>query len=610
MSARREGIVFRLPRAATREEVIPFWRVVEGAHFIERWESGRFDNRKFMGRAGSFWESETEKPEREWTPPILEKGVNTLEKPPWNNAIHLRNSQDGKTVDRVFFAVRQAFKRAKMRVDAKIPNPTNLRDGAHLFIGFEVIFAGGYAVACLHCYRGEAELLITYMGDTGITSTEQAVTINNPDVFAVYFLEIDPPYLRLYQQAPNLGNMTLTNTVKAPEDAHLTDLYVPFFSNESTYVVSDFYIGQFEVWRTELPDISDRYSPLEQLFPNGVITLEFDDGRLDTYENAFPVLREKGMKATIAVITNLLATGGNWEGYPTIDWGQLRNGYQYEGFEIASHTRSHSHLTTLSDSQLDDELRGSLEDLRSQNFDPQGVICPYSDWNEHIIEHAKQYYRYMGAVLDKPMLLARVDPYRIGIISMCENLSQTEFEAILNRTRKYKHWTVLLSHGVFPDTVDPGREPWDISLSKLTQFLDLIKLKKIPVMTHSEVLSRIESVMGLPKNVPPLWSENVTGTTTNSWNFGLDWYCQRYRHKTVEITNTHATNTMQAQIFLIPAVGGYGFPVVPPVTIQPNDHFMYETDKAVFNLQIQVKDYINGKHATYRIDYCGRVRED
>ena len=42
------------------------------------------------------------------------------------------------------------------------------------------------------------------------------------------------------------------------------------------------------------------------LIPENPIVITFDDGYVDNYENAFPILKENNIKATFFVITNFV----------------------------------------------------------------------------------------------------------------------------------------------------------------------------------------------------------------------------------------------------------------------------------------------------------------
>lgn len=233
----------------------------EGFQFVEHWETGKFDKTKYFGRTGSFFVSERELPLKDWHTPIFARGVNTLEAG-WvehANAIHLRNSLDGLNVDHVYFAPSQTFKRCMMRVDAKIPDPAGLAAGTIAGFGFESIAEGYWSIAWLNFGNalGQAALVsqAPQIEGNALASNTENVTINNPDVWARYLLILDPPYLKFYQPAAAdpTGHPRLTDTmVISKKPAYLPHFWCPFFCNESSSIISEYYVGRFAITRLEL----------------------------------------------------------------------------------------------------------------------------------------------------------------------------------------------------------------------------------------------------------------------------------------------------------------------------------------------------------------------
>lgn len=76
--------------------------------------------------------------------------------------------------------------------------------------------------------------------------------------------------------------------------------------------------------------------------PKKSVVLTFDDGYLDNYKNAYPILKQYGIKATIFVITNTIDKDSKY-----MNSMQLRK-LQNDGIDIESHTLNHEDLSSLS----------------------------------------------------------------------------------------------------------------------------------------------------------------------------------------------------------------------------------------------------------------------
>jgi len=96
--------------------------------------------------------------------------------------------------------------------------------------------------------------------------------------------------------------------------------------------------------------------------PPGVAQLTFDDGWLDNYQYALPILRDLGITATFFVTTEHLHRGMDDPRKMTRD--QLRELVD-AGMTIGGHTRSHVTLTRLNKDEAMNEIAGCKEDLES-----------------------------------------------------------------------------------------------------------------------------------------------------------------------------------------------------------------------------------------------------
>ena len=133
------------------------------------------------------------------------------------------------------------------------------------------------------------------------------------------------------------------------------------------------------------------------------LAVTFDDGLRSVLDRAAPVLRGLGLPATVFVPTDLVGSEGpmswpgveRWLGGPyerelvPLGWDELRD-LHAEGWEIASHTRTHARLIRLGDAELRDELEGSRARLEAELGEPCRTLAyPYGEADERVIEAAR-----------------------------------------------------------------------------------------------------------------------------------------------------------------------------------------------------------------------------
>ena len=132
----------------------------------------------------------------------------------------------------------------------------------------------------------------------------------------------------------------------------------------------------------------------EQL-PAKPVALTFDDGGLDNYTVALPILRAHHFTATFFVITAAVGK----RGYMT--WGDLKEMSKF-GMAIDSHTVHHHFLRSLTDTSLKAELVGSRATLMAKlGLDTKFLAYPDGGSDERVMA-ATEAAGYLAAVTDKP----------------------------------------------------------------------------------------------------------------------------------------------------------------------------------------------------------------
>lgn len=219
-------------------------------------------------------------------------------------------------------------------------------------------------------------------------------------------------------------------------------------------------------------------------FNKPIVSLTFDDGWKSTYENGLPLLDEHGFKSTMYIISGKV----NTPGYMTDnDIAKLIK----DGQEIGSHTISHPHLTKLSNSDLEHELKDSKEALQSKfgSSVANDFASPYGEYNNHVIEQIAKYYSSHRSTVSGFNEKDGFDPYHIVVQNVDGSTTPKQVDSWVDYAKKTKTWLVLVYHQV---TSDDNVPKYGVSASNLKKELDHIDNSGIPVKTINQALNYIQ----------------------------------------------------------------------------------------------------------------------
>lgn len=127
--------------------------------------------------------------------------------------------------------------------------------------------------------------------------------------------------------------------------------------------------------------------------PEKPVLLTFDDGYLDNYENAYPILQELGFEGTFFIVTDFVDSGR--EGYMT--WPMIEE-MARAGHRIESHSRTHPDLRGLSHDVLVWQILGAQETLAAHiGYRPRYFCYPGGTYDAATIQILQE-LDYWGAV--------------------------------------------------------------------------------------------------------------------------------------------------------------------------------------------------------------------
>ncbi len=175
-----------------------------------------------------------------------------------------------------------------------------------------------------------------------------------------------------------------------PEDAdkYRIDLSVApdNFREQMAYLANNGYTT------IDFEDLSRAIADKQDL-PDKPVIITLDDGYRDNYENAFPVLKEFGLTATIFLPTEFIDRGG--EAYMT--WEMIEE-MSAAGIYFAPHTKSHIDLRGQSRDTLIWQILGSQETIAAHvGYTPRYFSYPSGRYDENTVTILKE-LDFWGAV--------------------------------------------------------------------------------------------------------------------------------------------------------------------------------------------------------------------
>jgi len=129
----------------------------------------------------------------------------------------------------------------------------------------------------------------------------------------------------------------------------------------------------------------------EKILPK-TLAITFDDGHLDNYVNAFPILKSHKIPATIFLITGSIEKNPKF-----MTWDQAREMENY-GIRFGNHTATHPHLDLISPEMARKEILDGKEKLSQELKNPSKIFCyPFGGYTLPI-QRVVQECGYEGAV--------------------------------------------------------------------------------------------------------------------------------------------------------------------------------------------------------------------
>ena len=178
----------------------------------------------------------------------------------------------------------------------------------------------------------------------------------------------------------------------------------------------------------------------------GTLSMTFDDGYVDNFEVAAPILKRRRLPASFLISSAFIGTDymapwdkGLRDPPKWMTWEQLRE-LSRQGFELGSHTHKHINLATTDPEAVRADIMASKETLERQLERPARLFAYPFGGRDSISEYSRRIVRDAGfdccAGCFGGVNYGISDPYylnRIGIAEWFATPEQLGLEILMNR---------------------------------------------------------------------------------------------------------------------------------------------------------------------------------
>lgn len=228
------------------------------------------------------------------------------------------------------------------------------------------------------------------------------------------------------------------------------------------------------------------------LYPNGVVTITFDDCWDSQASLAAPTLDLYGYGANAMVIVQALGdTATGKFSQATLDSLQ-----SYHRWEVGGHAYTYAAhnagFSTLGSSALDDELLNLRDWLRRNGYRGHDLFAyPLGDDNQAVNDNVGRYFTFARQIVRVPSLPMPVDqPMRLRSYSVSSSDSLATVQGKVDAAYNNGTWLVLTFHKLVAGTPSAGTEWPNADFTSLVAY---INGKGMPVMTLGAVLDSIRA---------------------------------------------------------------------------------------------------------------------